>query len=198
MKYLILIATSLMLTVAPWAHAAEPKASGYLSDYNRLVEGEYLEAYWVDAGNLERSSAPVIGLGDIDVHKIKDQKGVSAADCAGWLRNDLLATPVIAAGTGERYTLNLAITHMDSGSRAKRIWAGEFGAGHAQLQIEGRVVDNESGEIVAEFAERRRSSGALGAKDITHDAGPHIIEHLVVLVSSDAANELHASFLQRQ
>jgi hypothetical protein len=87
---------------------------------------------------------------------------------------------------------------MDPGSREKRIWAGEFGAGHARLQIEGRVVDNESGEIIAELAQRRRSSGALGAKDITHDAGPHIIEHLVFLVSSDVANELHASLEQRQ
>ena len=67
---------------------------------------------------------------------------------------------------------DLAITHMDPGSSAERLWAGEFDAGHAQLQVEGKVVDIESGEIVAAFAERRRYSGALGAEDLGGDAGP--------------------------
>jgi hypothetical protein len=86
---------------------------------------------------------------------------------------------------------------MDPGSRAKRLWAGEFGAGHAQLQIEGKVVDTENGEVIAAFAERRRSSGALGAKDLAGDAGPHIIEHLVSLVSADVNSELRATFTAR-
>jgi hypothetical protein len=187
-----------MIGIGAWAHAAQPKASGYLSDYHRLVEGEYLEAYWVDAASIERSTRPLIGLGDIAVNTIKDHKGVTVSNCVGWLKKDLLASPVIVDDASAPYILDLAITHMDPGSRAKRLWAGEFGAGHAQLQIEGRVVDSKTGDIVAEFAERRRSSGALGAKDLSQDAGPHIIEHLVQLVSSDAANELHASFLQRQ
>jgi hypothetical protein len=198
MKYLILIGIALMIGIGAWAHAAQPKASGYLSDYHRLVEGEYLEAYWVDAASIERSTRPLIGLGDIAVNTIKDHKGVTVSNCVGWLKKDLLASPVIVDDASAPYILDLAITHMDPGSRAKRLWAGEFGAGHAQLQIEGRVVDSKTGDIVAEFAERRRSSGALGAKDLSQDAGPHIIEHLVQLVSSDAANELHASFLQRQ
>ena len=66
-----------------------------------------------------------------------------------------------------------------------------------QLQIEGKVVDTQSGEVVAEFAERRRSSGSLGAQDLKGDAGPHIIEHLVSLVSEDVDSELRASFRAR-
>ena len=119
------------------------------------------------------------------------------ADCVGWLKSDLLKGRIISDSQEARYRLDLAITHMDPGSRAKRLLAGEFGAGHAQLQIEGKVIDVESNEVVASFAERRRSSGAIGIEDVAGDAGPHIIEHLVSLISADVNSELLASFLSR-
>jgi hypothetical protein len=197
MKYLHLIIITLISGFMLSGHAASPKKSGFLSDYDRLVEGEYLEAYWVDMTRIERSDAPSFLLGKISVAGIKDHKGVTVADCVGWLRNDLLKGVVTSDNQAARYRLDLAITHMDPGSRAKRLWAGEFGAGHAQLQIEGKVVDTENGELIAAFAERRRSSGALGAKDLAGDAGPHIIEHLVSLVSADVNSELRATFTAR-
>lgn len=197
MKYLNLAVTVLISGFMLSGHAASPKKSGYLSDYDRLVEGEYLEAYWVDVTQIEKRDTPSMLLGEITVSKIKDHKGVSVTDCVGWLRKDLLKGVVVSDGQAAKYRLDLAITHMDPGSRAKRLWAGEFGAGHAQLQIEGKVVDTESGEVVAAFAERRRSSGALGAKDLEGDAGPHIIEHLVGLISADVNSELLATFTSR-
>ena len=54
----------------------------------------------------------------------------------------------------------------------------ELGAGHAHLQVEGKVVDIHSGNAMASFAERRRSSEAIVAEDLAGDAGPHIIEHI--------------------
>lgn len=197
MKYLNLAVTVLISGFMLSGHAASPKKSGYLSDYDRLVEGEYLEAYWVDVTQIEKRDTPSMLLGEITVSKIKDHKGVSVTDCVGWLRKDLLKGVVVSDGQAAKYRLDLAITHMDPGSRAKRLWAGEFGAGHAQLQIEGKVVDTESGEVVAAFAERRRSSGALGAKDLGGDAGPHIIEHLVGLISEDVNSEFVATFTSR-
>jgi hypothetical protein len=162
-----------------------------------LVEGEYLEAYWVDMARIKRSNPPRILLGEISVAGIKDHKGVTVTECAGWLKNDLLKGRIISKNREAMYRLDLAITHLDPGSAAKRLLAGEFGAGHAQLQIEGKVVDIESGEVVASFAERRRSSGAIGIEDMAGDAGPHIIEHLVSLISEDVNSELLASFLSR-
>ena len=197
MKYLNLAVTVLISGFMLSGHAASPKKSGYLSDYDRLVEGEYLEAYWVDVTQIEKRDTPSMLLGEITASKIKDHKGVSVTDCVGWLRKDLLKGVVVSDGQAAKYRLDLAITHMDPGSRAKRLWAGEFGAGHAQLQIEGKVVDTESGEVVAAFAERRRSSGALGAKDLEGDAGPHIIEHLVGLISEDVNSEFVATFTSR-
>lgn len=187
----------LMAMVALNGYAASPKPSGYLSNYDRLVEGEYLEAYWADPGQIERSSSPNILLGDIATTGIKDHKGVTVDDCVKWLRNDLLSSRMISDDVSTRYRLDLAITYMNPGSAAKRLWAGEFGAGHAQLQIEGKVVDMESGEVIAEFAERRRSSGAIGIQDMGGDAGPHIIEHLVNLISDDVGSELLATLILR-
>ncbi len=60
------------------------------------------------------------------------------------------------------------------------------------------MVAIESSEVVAEFAERRRSSGAIGLEDFGGDGGPHIIEHLVNLISADILSELEASFTARQ
>jgi len=198
MKHLFLVLNVLLCGFILTGHAAAPKDSGYLSDYDRLVEGEYLEAYWVDMAQIQKSAAPSILLGKISTTGIKDHKGVTVADSVAWLKADLLGGTVISDGQPDaKYRLDLAITHMDPGSAAKRIWAGEFGAGHAQLQIEGKVVDIESGEVMATFAERRRSSGAIGVKDLGGDAGPHIIEHLVKLISTDVNNELLASFKAR-
>jgi len=197
MKYLNLVIFAVLSGFMSVSHAASPKDSGYLSDYDRLVEGEYLEAYWIDMTRIEKSDAPSFLLAEISVSGIKDHKGVTVSDCVGWLRNDLMKNVVFSDSQAAKYRLDLAITHMDPGSRTKRLWAGEFGAGHAQLQIEGKVVDIESGEVIATFAERRRSSGALGAKDLAGDSGPHIIEHLVSLISADVNSELLATFTSR-
>jgi hypothetical protein len=198
MKYVNLLITVLLSSVISTAHAAAPKASGYLSDYDRLVEGEYLEAYWVDMARIKRSNPSRILLGEISITGIKDHKGVTVTDCVGWLKNDLLKGRIVSEEQEAKYRLDLAITHMDPGSAAKRLLAGEFGAGHAQLQIEGKVIDVESNEVVASFAERRRSSGAIGIEDVAGDAGPHIIEHLTALISEDVNSELLATLLKRQ
>ncbi len=89
MKYLHLAIIALVSGLVLTAHAAAPKDSGYLSDYDRLIEGEYLEAYWVDIGQIRRSAAPSMLLREISVAGIKHHKGVTVADCVGWLKRDL-------------------------------------------------------------------------------------------------------------
>ena len=192
-----ILVTAVMLFTAS-VNAASPTESGFLSDYDRLIEGEYLEAYWVDLPALQQSASPDILLGAINVDNIEDHKGVTVRNCVEWLAHDLTAHRVISNNENARYRLDIAITYMDPGSSAARLLAGEFGAGHAQLQIEGKIVDTTDNKVVAAFAERRRSSGSLGAQDLTGNAGPHIIEHLVNLISADISSELVASFFKRQ
>ena len=181
--------------IAMTAHAAAPHASGYLSDYSHLHPGKYLEAYWIDVTKANPGNSTAIQLGEIAVDRIHKKKGVTVNDSETWLRNSMLVQPVISNDQPDAaYRLDLAITHMDPGSATKRIMAGELGAGHAQVQVEGKVIAIASGEVVAAFAERRSSSGAIGLQDLKGDSGPELIEHLIKLISDDVNSELRASF----
>ena len=78
-----------------------------------LIEGEDLEAYWVDIAQIQRSAAPSMLLGEISVAGIKHHKGVTVADCVGWLKRDLLERAEISDRQSDaKYRLDLAITHM--------------------------------------------------------------------------------------
>ena len=54
MKYLQVTTAILLCSLSLALQAASPKPSGFLADYDRLVEGEYLEAYWIDMPRIER------------------------------------------------------------------------------------------------------------------------------------------------
>ena len=194
MKYLKSEAIFLVFFVmASTAWAASPKPSGYLSDYSRLSHGHALEAFWADTTAI--TPAAEIALGEITEPHLKDKKHVTVEECANWLRRDVLSHSLFSENAPDvKYRLDLAITHMDPGSATKRIMAGELGAGHAQVQVEGKVIDTESGNSVAEFAERRSSSGAIGLEDLKGDSGPELIEHLIKLIGEDVAAEMGRAF----
>ena len=197
MRYLsVQIIFPIFMVLASTAWAASPKPSGYLSDYSHLSHGDSLEAFWADSAAITPASEIV--LGEITEPHLKDKKHVTVEECANWLERDVLNHALFSNNApGARYRMDLAITHMDPGSASKRLMAGELGAGHAQVQVEGKVIDTESGKSVAEFAERRSSSGAIGIKDLKGDSGPELIEHLIKLISDDVASEMGRTFSAR-
>jgi len=73
------------------------------------------------------------------------------------------------------YKLQLAITQMDPGSAVGRMIVGELGAGHAKIQVEGRL-ENNAGDIIMAFSDLRSNSGAIGLKDLGGDAGPQLVK----------------------
>ena len=93
--------------------------------------------------------------------------------------------------------LDLAITFMDPGSASDRLLAGEIGAGHAQLQIECKVIDISNGTLPAWFAERRRSSGDGGLNDLGGDAGRSLIKEMTQNISKDISKELLLTFSEQ-
>ncbi len=64
--------TSFAVCIA--THAAAPKPSGYFPDYGLLVEGEYLEAHWVDMLKVRRSRVSQFELGDLETIRLEDKK----------------------------------------------------------------------------------------------------------------------------
>jgi hypothetical protein len=85
--------------------------------------------------------------------------------------------------------LSLAITQLNPGNQAARIIAAELGAGHAFVQVEGKLL-TISGAEAAAFVDRRRSSGLIGIKDTFGDAAPNLIKKMIENISADAVAEL--------
>jgi hypothetical protein len=122
---------------------------------------------------------------------------IPAENAAFWLKDSvehqLKFQPVCApAAEASESTakLTLAVTYLTPGSATKRTWAAEFGAGHAIVQVEGKLIDSKTGNELAEFAERRRDSGTIGFEDIGGDAGPTLVRRLLHNVGEDFVKEL--------
>jgi len=172
-----------------------PAISGYLSDYHRLKPGTYLEEYWVETSQIIKSETTGIVLGEVSAPGIVSKEGITVASCISWLTTGLLAGTAISENEpGAKYRLDVAITYMDPGSASARVLAGEFGAGHAKVQTEGKIVDIKSGGVIATFAERRRSSGAIGMEDLAGNSEKGLVELMIESISKDVNSELLSTF----
>ena len=178
------------------------KRSGYLHDYDHLKPGKHLQNYWADSTQVHEGSYARIFVDSIAIDRITDHGDVRSKDCQAWLHEGL----VLAVGSaGEHLVfdgdptdiparLQLSITDMTPGSASARFWAAEFGAGHAFVQVEGRVVDRETGVELVNFSDRRRGTGALGLNDIGGDAGPGMIRSMLRQIAADLVLELKGTF----
>ncbi len=181
---------------------ATAKRTGYLQNYDKLDKGRYLENYWSRTPLIGKKKYSTIRVDAISIDRISDQKGLTAENCREWLRNALVnassaSGPHIVFGVGPdgaQAKLEIAITEMTPGSAAGRFFAGEFGMGHAWVQVEGRIVDIESKDELVAFSDRRRSSGAIGLRDIGGDAGPNLVREMLEEIAADLIKELNDSF----
>jgi hypothetical protein len=168
-----------------------------------LQSGSHLEKYWSDRATIESKDYATIGMAGIDVTRISDKSGVTAEQCEAWLKAALVANwgklrsgTTFATEAGQMEAeLRIAITEMTPGSAGGRIFAGEFGMGHAIVQVEGRMVDLTSGKDFVAFADRRRSSGAIGFEDVGGDAGPRLVRRMLEQIAADLVRELQRSGL---
>lgn len=157
--------------------------TGYLADYGRLTRGKHLERVWHDP-DIQLPSNSLIVLQDINIDYIHDQRGVTVADAAQWLREAVLRHAqsenlnIVLQDVQNQggYLLELAITQMTPGNSAARLWAAEFGFGYAQVQIEGTLSDR-IGSVFCAFGEVRTDSGAIGFEDFIGDVGPHLVHN---------------------
>jgi hypothetical protein len=182
--------------------ASTPKRTGYLSDYDKLTKGKYLDNYWINTSLATKYKSSKFLLSTISINKISDQKGVSAENCREWLRNSLIKTAsssginflIVEDSTKAQVRLDIGITEMTPGSAGGRVFAGELGIGHAWVQVEGSVVDVASKESIALFSDRRRSSGAAGLKDVAGDSGPSLVRGMLENIGADIIKELKETF----
>jgi hypothetical protein len=187
------------LTLFLTSGCATVKTSGFLSRYDRLHQGRYLEKCWTDA-ELKQQTLAKISVEDIDTSRITDQPTVTRSDASKWLKTAMVSSIQARPGwqTNEppdssTAKLFLAITYLTPGSAGGRILAGELGIGHAIVQVEGKLIDSNSGKEVASFADRHRDSGSIGFEDTGGDAGPKLVKRMLEKTASGVVKELSAS-----
>ncbi len=179
------------------------KQTGFLSDYNRLHSGSFVPAYWIDSQAVSTGKYTSIRVGSVDLQHLQDSEGFMGQNAEQYLR-DALAAEAASSGLRDAITsepkkeapavLDLALTEVNPGSADARFWAGEFGAGHAYVQIEGSVKDSRTGKELAAFSVRKRSSGAVGIRDMGGDAGLTLVKEMIEAASKDIIAELKTSF----
>jgi hypothetical protein len=190
---------SFALTLFFTSGCATVKKTGFLSGYERLHKGRYLERYWSDT-ELKPQTVSKISIEEIDTSQIVDQPTVTRSNASTWLKTAIVSSIRNQPGwqTNESAEpssakLFLAITYLTPGSAVGRIFAGELGMGHAIVQVEGKLIDSSSGKEVASFADRHRDSGSIGFEDNLGDAGPKLVKRMLEKTASDAVKELSAS-----
>jgi Domain of unknown function (DUF4410) len=190
------ICTAMLITIFAAGCSTGVKKTNFHSDYSRLHQGKYIKGF-CRAPELNKEAVSRVFLEAIDTSQMGPQEKVPPTNAVFWLKNsvqDHLKTEppcgLAAEASESTAKLTLAITYLTPGSASKRTWAGEFGAGHAIVQVEGKLTDSKTGNELAEFAERRRDSGAIGFEDIGGDAGPTLVRRLLVNVGDDFVKEL--------
>jgi hypothetical protein len=178
---------------------ATVKPTGYLDNYQQMKSGNELEQFWSDPAAIAKAQPAGVVLGSIDVRATAPTQ--AARDQAqSWLSASLLgstASPTdrdICGPTGPNAArLDVAITEMDPGSGFARVMAGELGAGHAWVQVEGRVTGAD-GALLATFADRQRDSGYHGLQDTLGDVGPALVKERLTAIGAATRDELAQTF----
>jgi hypothetical protein len=181
------------LLAAGVAGCSPAKRTGYLPGYGKLSSAEHLDKYWSD-GTLKQHKR--IAVTEFKLYEIEDRKGVTAKQAEEWLFEALVQQEVDqpfllgrGAGGGSA-TMEIALTRMRTGGRWGRILIGEFGAGQADAQIEGRIlVDGR--EIVA-FAHRNRSAAPKSNDyaDLNADQGAVLLKREIRGCVADLRKQL--------
>jgi hypothetical protein len=177
---------------------ATPEKSNFLTGDEPMQHGKYVNSYW-SAGEIDKQIFSKIYIEPIDVSRIKNYPEVPTMVASNELRQAIafairartswqtVEQPDLASAK-----ISLAITYLTPGSAAGRMWAAELGAGHAIVQVDGKVSD-VTGKEIASFEDRQRDSGAIGFEDLGGDAGPRMVKRMLESISLNFVKELSES-----
>ncbi|MHC4971270.1 MAG: hypothetical protein ACYTG3_02970 [Planctomycetota bacterium] len=188
-----------LLAAAVAAGCSPAKRTGYLPSYSRLSSAEHIDKYWSD-GSLGRHKR--IAVTKSELFEIEDRKGVTARAAEAWLLEALVRQPdadqpflLGRAGGGGSATMEIALTRLRPGGRWSRVWIGEFGAGQADAQIEGRILAD--GEVIALFAHRNRSAAPKSNDyaDLKADQGAVLLKREIEACVADLRRQLTLEYL---
>lgn len=188
-----------LFAAAVTAGCSPAKRTGYLPSYGQLRSAEHVDKYWSD-GSLHRHKR--IAVTKFELYGVEDRKGVTAKEAEAWLLEALVQQdadqPFLLgrAGGGGSATMEIALTRMRPGGRWGRILVGEFGAGQADAQIEGRILADGK-EIVA-FAHRNRSKAPKSNDyaDLKADQGVALLKREIRACVADLRRQLALEYAE--
>lgn len=158
------------------------------------MEGKHVDRIWV--GNEAASEIRTNGLivENIVIDSIKDEKGISRNECLKYLEKQIedeyYKIGIVSKGTNpQNCKLTFIFTNMSPGNAASRVWAGELGFGHANVEIQA-IIKNADGKRIVEISDSRNNSGAIGFRDTFGDAGPTLVKELIKQISENILKEL--------
>jgi len=197
-RKLVFLAAFVVLAVLA-SSCATSRPSGFLGTYENLSGGHHIEKVWHDQSQVRAGHYGSVELAEINTTRIYDRGGVTPSDCVAWMRSSLVQSEssdrvLSLSGSGPPARLDLAITEMNPGNAFTRMMIAELGAGHAWVQVEGRVVDPSTNTVLVAFSDRRRGSGVIGFRDLGGDAGPAMVREMLESIAEDVRRELQEIF----
>ncbi len=170
-----LLVTTTAVALFTGFSTAQP--SGWLEDYHRLehIGGVPLEQVWV-APEFDVRNYHTLYIAPVQVdQRALGHRGDSTREMAQRLvtafrkalNRSLQDAEIFRIVSTDPYfgtqkhgtlTLQLRVTQFSPGNAPVRAFIG-FGAGATKIQLEGKVIDNATGEVLAEFADLRMHPG---------------------------------------
>jgi len=163
-----------------------PKETDYSQGELPRIPGGYVDGAWFDVSKITRFGFTGVELSSVESFRVSDVKNISVAEALSWLREGLTerqAANQILAGnnSGAVAELEVVLAELDPGSTIVRFWAGEFGAGHAWIQVEGIVKEADTGSVVGRLVQRTRISGVFGLHNSRFkDSGPVLVRQMLL------------------
>jgi hypothetical protein len=166
-----------------------------LENANQTHSGIHVDKIWLDEAAIPDLKNNHIALGQINTDSIHDEKGITKSECKEYLStyifNSIENGGFIQQQDNSMYKLNLYFTNMSPGDASSRIWAGELGFGHANVEIQA-IVQDESNKRIIEISDSRNNSGAIGLRDTGGDKGPVLVKELIQQITDNILKELKA------
>lgn len=180
---------SLALSLALVGCASTPERLSTLSFPATPRKGKFLEQYYRAADFDLRRYARVQVTATSTLSLLPD--GLSVEHLTQYLRSEteqqLQRARILTVPETGDVLMTLTITECDTGSRAARWLAGEFGAGNTAIQVEGTLRERPDGPVLFVFAERRKGAGML---DITGGDAQALLEQDLREIAEALAKEL--------
>ncbi len=170
--------------------ASTPSNTGFTQSGLNFQNGTYLDKVYKNENSvLTRQNMP-IRIDSINIDFIHDYPNVSAKYCRNTLEAELVKFfEFSSTQASPKLTAEFAITYLDPGDAAARIVAGELGAGHAWIQIEGVVRQKD--EIIFAFIDRKRNSGKAGLSDLAGPADKKLVTFMIQEISQLLIKEIN-------